>query len=326
MKILFLRFSSIGDIVLTSPAIRCARQQINDAEIHYATKKAYYSIVESNPYVDKIHLLGDNLIEFVKELQAEKFDLIIDLHNNQRTFLIKFLLGVKSHSFPKLNFKKWLFTSFKIDKLPDIHIVDRYLEPLKKMGVINDGKGLDYFISDKDEVDVSSEFGFDENKYIAFVIGAKFTTKQLPVEKLASVCNGIKVPVVLLGGPEDIKRAEAIMHLINSKHVINACGKYNLNQSASVVKKAAVVVTHDTGLMHIAAAFQKKIVSIWGNTVPQLGMYPYVSEEKSKMIEVANLKCRPCSKIGHNKCPKGHFDCMQKINDSEVVGAVEQFY
>ena len=130
------------------------------------------------------------------------------------------------------------------------------------------------------------------------------------------ICKKIDQPIILLGGKEDEEKGKQIKDALGEK-IYNACGKYNLNQSASLIKNAAKIITHDTGLMHIAAAFKKEIVSVWGNTVPEFGMYPYLSgtghEGQGMLVEVKNLSCRPCSKIGYAKCPKGHFDCMNKI-------------
>ncbi|MGB1248135.1 MAG: glycosyltransferase family 9 protein, partial [Chitinophagales bacterium] len=238
-------------------------------------------------------------------------------HNNLRTSIIKFRLGVKSHSFNKLNIQKWLLTTFKINKLPDIHIVDRYLATTQSLGIKNDGKGLDYFIPKNDEV--SAVDFFESQKYIALVLGAKFKTKQMPLDKLVEICDKLKNPIVLLGGKDDRRLGEEIVEKSKNTQLYNASGQYNLNQSASILAQAEKVITHDTGLMHIAAALQKDIISIWGNTVPELGMYPYVTQEKYKIVEVKNLSCRPCSKIGYNKCPKGHFDCMKKINVEEML-------
>src|ERR1041385_2800771 len=148
---LILRFSSIGDIVLTTPVIRCLKQQVNGAEVHYALKKNFAEVLAHNPYIDKKFFLEDDLTALISELKKEKYDYIIDLHHNQRTFLIKQRLGVKSFSFNKLNFKKWLLVNLKINRLPNVSIVERYLETVKSFGVKNDGKGLDYFISAEDE-------------------------------------------------------------------------------------------------------------------------------------------------------------------------------
>jgi len=114
----------------------------------------------------------------------------------------------------------------------------------------------------------------------------------------------------LLGGKEDFDNGERVLiELQNS--ILNTCGKLNLNQSASLLKKASYVFSHDTGLMHIAAAFRKEVFSIWGNTIPAFGMYPYRTKYHS--LENTQINCRPCSKIGFDKCPKGHFKCMNEI-------------
>jgi len=149
MKILIVRFSSIGDIVLTTPVVRCLKTQIDDAEIHYVTKVQYQPILQNNPYIDKIFFLKESIIELMNELKKENYDVIIDLHNNLRTRLLKWRLGSRSFSFNKLNVEKWLMVNFKINHLPDKHIVDRYLETVTRLGVKNDALGLDYFIPER---------------------------------------------------------------------------------------------------------------------------------------------------------------------------------
>ncbi len=315
LKILIIRFSSIGDIVLTSPVVRCLKQQLHSAEIHYLSKKAFSTVLENNPYIDKLHLLDGALWTVMPQLKAEKFDYVIDLHNNVRTMRVKSQLGITSFSFNKLNIKKWLLVNFKINMLPDIHIVDRYLKTVEFLGVRNDGKGLDYFLSK--EYFVEELLPSSHANYIGLVIGAQHATKRLPVHKLVEICTLINRPIVLLGGKEDVEIGNQIVCETGS-YVFNGCGKFSLDQSAFLVKMATRVITHDTGLMHIAAAFKKDITSVWGNTVPEFGMYPYAVAH-SKMIEVKGLNCRPCSKIGHLKCPKGHFKCMNEHNATEIV-------
>lgn len=322
-KILIIRFSSIGDIILTTPVIRCLKQQIPGSEIHFAVKKAFFPLVQANPYIDKIHLLEDDLKGFAKKLKNENFDFIVDLHQSIRSKYIRMVLKVPSEGFPKINVRKWLLTRFKINTMPDVHLVDRYFKAASALGAVNDGKGLDYYIPPKDEVDLASlPAGFREG-FTAFVIGAKHTTKRLPDHKIISICNKLNRPVILLGGPEDAGKAEIIAAACGSL-VRSMCGSLNLNQSASLVRQAQVVISHDTGLMHIAASFRKKIISIWGNTVPKFGMYPYMpgDEKKSAIIEVNGLKCRPCSKLGYDRCPKGHFRCMEEIDEEAVRSAV----
>ena len=329
MKILLIRFSSIGDIVLTTPVVRCLKKQLN-AEVHYLTKKAYYSMLSQNPYIDKVHLYGGEMSRTVNKLKQENYDLIIDLHNNIRTLRIKWQLGKKAYSFKKLNIEKWLLVNFKIDRLPDVHVVDRYMDTCTPLGVVNDGEGLDYYIQDKDEVDITKFPEAFHNGYLAWVIGSKQRTKQFPDEKIVHILLSTDMPVVIVGGKEDKKDGKAIsLGLHKRANVLNTCGEYTLNESASIVRQAKLVIANDTGLMHIAAAFKKKLISIWGSTVPQFGMTPYFGNHNvpNRIIESAeDIPCRPCSKIGHDHCPKGHFDCMKKISDHGLTKDIKYMY
>lgn len=327
MKFLIIRFSSIGDIVLTTPVVRCLKKQVNGAEVHYLTKSAFADILQPNPYIDKVHCYDGNLHETLNQIRDEQPDYIIDLHKSLRSSVVKRRLKLISFSFQKLNIQKWLLVNFKINRLPDVHIVDRYLQTLASFDVSNDGEGLDYFFPDDKEYSI----GFIEilqkltNKnYIAFVIGAKHATKALPADKIISICNKIQGTIILLGGNDDANKGDQIVNSLRQK-VINACGKCKLHESAILVKEATGVISHDTGLMHIAAAFRKRIVSIWGNTVPDFGMYPYLSDKESVIVEVNNLPCRPCSKIGFNRCPKKHHKCMKNIDEQIVVQTVNKW-
>ena len=327
MKFLIIRFSSIGDIVLTTPVIRCLRKKHPDAEIHFLTKAAFRGIVETNPYINKVHTLGDSFELMLHELQVEEYDFIIDLHHNLRTLRVKrFLKNVRSSSFNKLNIEKYLYTKFKINTLPKKHIVDRNLQTVASLGVENDGLGLDYFIPERDVVKNEDIPTSHLHGYIAIVIGAALATKKMPVDKLKELCAAINYPIILLGGMEDRDEGTAIAAADTIK-VYNACGKFNLNESADLVRRSSLVITHDTGLMHIAAAFQKPVISVWGNTVPAFGMYPYYgknSKQHYDVVEVNKLWCRPCSKIGYDKCPKGHFKCMRSIPVNDIVNLVHQ--
>lgn len=317
-KILVIRFSSIGDIVLTTPVVRCLKEQLPGSEIHYLSKSAFKAILESNPSIDKVHVIEKDVKAILPDLKKENYDFVIDLHHNLRSARVKRALHKPSASFNKLNFRKWLLVHFKINRMPELHVVDRYMKTVEKLGVRNDGKGLDYFIPVKDEVLRSDLPVTHQQGYLGFVIGAKHATKQLPLKKIISICAKIQQPIVLLGGKEDAETGNEIQKAIGDR-VYNACGKYNLNQSASLIKQSVAVISHDTGLMHIAAAFHKKIISIWGNTVPAFGFTPYLPAEGSKRMEVLDLSCRPCSKIGYDKCPKGHFKCMQDQNEDAIT-------
>ena len=326
-KVLVIRFSSIGDIVWTSPVIRCIKQQLPGIELHFCTKKQYKSMVEANPYIDKLHYLDDSLGTLIQELKKEKFDFIVDLHRNIRTSLIKLRLGVKSKAYDKLRIKRFLFTNFQLNYMPNSHVVDRYFDAAAPIGIENDDQGLDYFIPEKDEVESEWLPKSHQNGYVAYVIGATGWTKILPFEKMVDLCDKINKPIILVGGKEDFEAGEKLEKFFNADSgskeiddgldklgkktiIFNACGKFNLSQSASLVKQAQVVFGHDTGLTHIAAAFKKIIFSIWGGTVPN-SFYPYGT--KFYLLENTKLNCRPCSKSGRDKCPKGHFKCMKDI-------------
>lgn len=310
-KFLILRFSSIGDIVLTTPVVRCLKQQMPNCTIHYVVKKQYATVLQANPYIDELIEYDGNWDALISDLKYNTYSYIIDLHNNLRTAGIKQHVNAKSYSFNKLNIQKWLTTSFKINILPNQHIVDRYLATLKKFNVVNDDKGLDFFVNPhqllkEDDLPTTHLFGF-----IALVIGAAHATKQLPLQQLTQLCQNLNYPIVLLGGKEDVDAGNLIAQADPIK-IYNSCGKFSLQESAQIVQKSKLVITHDTGLMHIAAAFKKPIISIWGNTIPSFGMTPYYGNTSvpNYLFEVKNLGCRPCSKIGHKKCPKKHFKCM----------------
>jgi ADP-heptose:LPS heptosyltransferase len=341
MKFLIIRFSSIGDIVLTSPVVRCLKSQVATSKVHYLTKKNFAPIFAANPYIDKIHYLQDDLHSTLQHLHDEDFDYVIDLHHNVRTLKVKRALGKQSFSFNKLNIEKWLYVNLKWNVMPRLHIVDRYMNTLKEFGVTNDRKGLDYFIPDDQHVKEDDIPAGHLAGYIALVVGGAHGTKKYPVSKLKQLCEQLHHPIIVLGGKEDHEVGSELSD-IDPYKIYNACGKFSLNESADLVRRSKLVVTNDTGLMHIAAAFNKSVISLWGNTVPEFGMYPYYpgmqTDRRSEKLpgylvedantgtqfEIRNLSCRPCSKIGYEHCPLGHFKCMQMIEPIAVMQKVEE--
>lgn len=308
-KVLIIRLSSIGDIILTTPVIRCVKEQWEgEVEIHYLTKRVYAPLLAHHPHVDQLHLVDHSIKEVLPKLEQEQFHYVVDLHHNMRSYQIKKRLKAMAFSFPKLNWEKWVYVNFKKDILPDVHIVDRYLDTVKNFGVKNDDKGLDLYLGDI-HVDVSSRLG-NASKFIAAGIGASYFTKRLPEEKWIQMLSRVNQPVLLLGGKEDKDVGKRIA-LKSGQHVVNLAGNLSLLESASVVQQSSAVIVNDTGVMHMAAAFQRPVLSIWGNTTPRLGMTPYRSGEGSRQFEVEGLRCRPCSKLGFQKCPKKHFNCME---------------
>lgn len=315
-KILVIRFSAIGDIVWTSPVLRVLKTQLPEAEIHFCTKAVYKEMVAANPYIDKLHYLKDSLSELIKELKAEKFDTIIDLHKNVRTLLIRLQLRRKTYNYHKHTLRRWLFVRFKLNTMRNLHVADRYLETVKPLGVKYDNKGLDFYIAKEQQVNIHEFLPPTHHQgYVVFVIGASRFTKILPLSRMMELCEKIDRPLVLIGGRDDQATGEAISEHFRNKTegnvvIFNACNQLSISQSASIVKQSDLVFGQDTGLTHIAAAFQKQVYAIYGGT-STLGFYPY--ETPTTILENNDLSCRPCSKSGKDSCPKGHFKCMQDI-------------
>jgi ADP-heptose:LPS heptosyltransferase len=303
--------------------IRCLKEQVEEAEVHFLTKKEFLPLIRINPFIDKIHILDGNMHALLQSLKIEQFDYILDLHKNFRSLRVRSSLRIMSFTVDKINLAKFLMIRFKVNRLPDKHIVDRYMETARLFDVTNDGKGLDHFIPPEDEVELSSLPEAFRFGYIALVVGAMHGTKQMPGEKMINICRELELPVILLGGKKEVVLGREIDKQTGDL-VLNTCGRYNINQSASLIRQSRVVITHDTGLMHIAAAFHKKILSVWGHTIPEFGMYPYLPDRASKIFEVAGLSCRPCTKIGKKECPKGHFRCMNDIDYKEIISTVKK--
>ena len=322
MRLLFIRFSSIGDIVLTTPAIRCAKQQIPGVEIHFLTKRSMEDLVAANPYIDQCHYLESDVDATIDALKKIKFDYIIDLHHNLRTWKIKSALGVKAFCYHKLSLKKLLLAKLHINLLPTTHVCERYIDSLKYFNVVNDGKGLDYFFPSKTSFSAANLPTSHQAGFVAFVIGASYFNKKMPIDKWIQLAAKIKMPIVLIGGKEDEMAATSIA-TSNSIGIYNACGKYSIQESASILQMSKLVVSHDTGFLHIAAAFKKPTITIWGATSPALQFEAYYPRENAPAHYNSlfpNLNCQPCSKQGAGKCPQGHFACMQ-LQDIDLVAS-----
>jgi len=306
----------MGDIIYTTPVVRCLKTQLPDAEIHFLTKPAFKYIYDNNPHLDKLLLLKPTLAETIEEIKAEKYDYLIDLHNNLRTSLIKLRTGIKSSAYKKQRIRKWLSLKFNLKLVPPVHLVERYMKAVKFLGVKNDSKPIDYYIKTEHNLTKllpeSHQPGF-----LAFIIGATHFTKRMPNEKIISICRKVNAPIVLLGGNDVKENGNEIATAIGS-NIYNACGITSLDESVYLVSKAKKVLGFDTGLTHIAEAFDKPIASIWGGTVPELlGVQPYMVKD-TEVIGI-NLPCRPCSKFGLEKCPLGHFKCMNNIPEQTVI-------
>lgn len=322
-KVLVTRFSSIGDIVITTPVLRALATQRDDLEIHFATKTAYKSLVEHNPNVHHLHLLDSDFSAFTRELGQFEFKYFIDLHKNIRTQTLRQKLRFdKYFTYRKNNFEKTLLVQLGINKLNGVHNVERYFKALTKLNIKDDGKGYDFFFPE--------EFSFKlpetlDSDYVAFAIGGKQTTKRLPREMMLQLCKAIELPIALVGGKDEEEDGKWLQAQLSN--CVNLCGKLSILESAHVIQHAQKVISHDTGMMHIACAFEKDLLSIWGNTTTDFGFAPRYSvgtKAESQIVETEGLKCRPCSRLGRDVCPKGHFDCLRKIDLERISSWANQ--
>lgn len=304
--------------MLTTPVIRALKQQLDgEVIIHYITKKSFAGIVEPNPHVDKVITIEESVSEVADQLRDGGYDYVVDLHNNLRSRQVKRHVKALSFTLDKRNLAKWVYVQTKKVWIPIGHIVERSLEAVSALGIKDDGAGLDYFIPSDQEVALSELPESLRSGYVAYAIGGQMQGKILPTEKIIALCQKINRPMILLGGKEDADRGDQIVQACGST-VWNACGKFSLHQSASLVNQAKAVITHDTGLMHIAAALNKKVISLWLATTPEIGMSPWRPGEGSEMIE-ANCRKRPTSKLGN----RGYEDgCVFNIDLGRIANSV----
>lgn len=298
--------------------------------MHVLTKQSYAGVLDGNPHISKIHTIQHSVQEVIPGLLSEQFDYVIDLHNNIRSRTVKRSLNCKNFTLRKYNIEKWLWVNFGINRMPNNHIVDRYMETVRELGVKTDNRGLEYYIPESEKFTAGDLPEIMQKPFIAFAIGATHNGKKLSTKRIIEVTKSIQKPLVLIGGKEDASTGEAIASACGAS-VLNACGSWSLHRSADAVRRAEVVLTGDTGMMHIASAFSKKIISLWGCTVPGLGMSAYKPHPSSIIIEPKprsrfRFQARPCSKLG-NRCKYGMDNrCIDQIEIAEINRAIETLW
>ncbi|MBQ1409428.1 MAG: glycosyltransferase family 9 protein [Bacteroidales bacterium] len=324
MKILVTRLSSIGDVVLTTPVLRCLKTQIEVCKLHLISKKICCQLLQGNPYIDRI-IEYDGGKDQESMLREEHYDYIVDLHNNHRTRRLRRQLHVRSLVYRKENFGKFMLVLTKWDIMSGRHVVDRYFDAVKSLGVTNDSKGLELSNFPLNHLNtqtfkhsniVGRADGTPQtlnHSYVVIACGAQHETKRIPPEKIAYLANGIEKSVVLVGDNSDRQRMERVEL---GDNVLNLCGMTSLQESAAIVSKADAVVTSDSAMMHVAAAYHRKVIAIWGCTSPRFGFWAYGTEHIDVVPQ--SLRCWPCRRMGTNRCPKGHFNCMINHDYDEI--------
>lgn len=317
MKILIIRFSSIGDIVLCTPIIRLLKTAFPHSTIDFLTKHRFSSILDNNPYLNSVYSWDDT--ESLKQLKKNDYTLIVDLHSNLRSFLVKSIFWyVPSVSLSKKSLQKWLFVKTKWPIFRVSNIVKREVDLLKPFGIDWDNLGLDVLPKEPME-----HLGLVE-EFLVIALGGTYKTKQMPMEIVASIIQNSTVPVVLIGGEAEKSAAQSICLQV-SNNVLNLTGKLSILESAEVMKRAKWVISGDTGMAHIAAAMATNLTVVWGNTSTHFGMVPPAKAGKVVLnVEAQNLSCHPCSKLGFDECPKGHFQCMKGHNGERIANMMEK--
>lgn len=326
MKVLLLYPSDLGEVIFLSPVVRALKAQIDPVDVHAVVPSEILFAFTENPYIDRVVPAGVKLIQILKK---EAYDLVFDCSGDNYVSLICRLTGVKRISYGRQEWKNWLMTALKINKLPGVHLVERMKRMLDPIGFKPDDLGLDYFIPEADRVPpqwLPEEF---RSRFVVFFISARYATRKLPLERVIELCDKINNPIVLLGHKEDQEEGaqiqrffepgqesqpfeEGLKALNKRTRVFNGVGVFNPNQVASLARQASVVFTYDSEMVPMASAFRKHVYLVLGNTIPLFGRYPYHTQ--FTLLENTGVDCRPCSVKGFNACPRGHFKCMRKIS------------
>jgi ADP-heptose:LPS heptosyltransferase len=324
MRVLILHTGNLGELLFSTALIRGLKVQL-DAHVVLLTTLESKAAIEENPYVDEFFVFS---VAALKQLRKYSFEYIIDLDNTTRSWVFTAVLKGKVLRFNAQKFFSFLLIKFKIDKFPVRNLTDQYIDTARHLGLKDDEMRLDYFIPYKYEVPTDWLPNQFRKNYVVFCITAPYKTRQLPLSKIIEVCDRINKPVILLGGTSDIETGNSVenffskndsihyeegLKALNKKTMIyNACGKFNFHQQASLIRKATYVFTFDNDYMPLASAFGRETFCIYGNTVLSFGRYPF--QTRFTILENNKLTCRPCSMTGYEKCPLGHFKCMNEIS------------
>jgi len=330
MKLLLIRFSSLGDVVLTTPLVRVLRARCPDAEIHFATRPAFVPLLESSPRLDRILALpgGDaaSLRAFAATLRAERYDRILDLHGTLRARVLCALVPRPRWSrFDKATLRRWALVHLKLGRnAPAVPVVDRYFGAARDLGLTPDGGPPEAFVTPdaaaRADAALAAAGIAPTDRLVAIAPGARHATKCWPEDRWAELARRLVARgerPVLVGGPEDAALAGRIAAA--SPGAVSVAGGLDVLASCGVLARCLAVASGDTGVMHLATAVGSPVVALFGPTSRGLGFFP--CSPTATVIE-RDLPCRPCSTHGGATCPLGHHDCLQGITVDEVASAL----
>jgi len=327
-KILILRLSSIGDILLTTPFIRQVRTAFPKAQIDYVIKTGFSELLSNNPHLDNVYDVKPDqgikgLLVLKKFLKKQSYDYVFDLHNNFRTKALTAFTNKNAIKKDKL--KRTILVYTKHNRYNEIiPIPQRYLNVGKFAGIKDDELGLELFWKDETEKKIDASLNKDKinSQIIVLAPGAAHYTKRWPLEYFKELIEKISKSyndsIVLLGSADERKDFDC---LVQSQRVINFAGQLSLLESAAVLSRARLIISNDSGLMHMATAVKTPLIALFGSTVKELGFFPFRSEHI--IVENTELNCRPCSHIGKSKCHLKHFQCMLEIKPNHIFKQIQ---
>lgn len=323
MKILVIRLSSIGDIILTTPVLKAFKEKYPGTSIDFLVLDKFKDSIEGVPYIDNVIVFNKekndglhNMAKFGKELKKNEYDYIFDLHSKIRSKVISKNIGVKTFTYRKRSWWKTLLVKMRLIKYKvDNTIVKNYFGAFKDFGIEYKGEDISFAFSEKDETHKEYE-GLP-----VMAPGASKNTKKWTKEGFGELANLIYEKygkeTVLIGGKEDEELCNEI-DKISGGHTINMAGKLSLKESGALLSRASFLVTNDSGPFHIARGVKCKTFVIFGPTSPEM----FDFGNNTVLID-KNIKCSPCSLHGDKECPKGHFNCMRQITGKEVFETIE---
>ena len=337
MKILVIRFSSLGDIVLTTPCVRLLKENYPDTEIYYAVKKKFAGVLyKNNDLTQTISLAeGESIFSYARQIRAlGKFDLVIDLHNNLRSrLLLKIIRKKKLVKYKKPYFKRFFMVYFKKNFFrTQESIAFAYINLLKELGI--KPRVVSPIVYTRASNKTNAIFlAFNRQKaksMMAIAPGSSWFTKTWPLEKFMEVIQELLITtdvfILLLGGKEDEHLGDRLEEKFSNsmnKRIFNQIGKLPLEESAYLLSKSALLLCNDSGLMHIASAFKIKTIVIFLSTIPEFGFAPFGNYPKK--IVSKKLECKPCDHKGLKRCPQKHFRCAWEISSQEVIASCLEF-
>ena len=325
MKVLICHTSDFGNLIFATPLIRNLKMNL-EAEVFCLIDMENKDAINENPYISEIFLKEETSVS--KLIRSNSFDLVIDLEIKFTTWLFSILSGIKILKPKSQKFAEWYMVALRIDQLPDKHYADQLLEVLDSLSSKRDVLGLDYFIPEKDEIERSWLPDIFQKDFVILSLHSAYASRRLPLKKLIEICDRINKPIIVIGDEKDKILAgeiytffkkngsgntyeKGLLELNKKSVILDLCGKLNRNQIASLTRNCSYVFCHDSWVIPVASAFKKEVFTIWGNTIPEFGKYPY--KTKFKILQNNRLDCRPCSAKGYDKCPKGHLKCLNEI-------------